>query len=209
MNKITYFLSLPFIEKYNFLRFLFYRIKTQLFYKTLFSYIGNGTTIFKPILLLGVEKIKIGSHVLIRDGARIEAFEKGSIVLEDFVSIEQFCHITSGGVLFVGKNSTLSFDVMITNIDHEYQNIDEHILQQPYLIYNTYIGENCFIGSGVKIQAGTTLGRQCIVGANSVVRGVFPDYCVIVGSPAKIVKRFNPSTNLWGKVNPDGSFKDE
>lgn len=67
------------------------------------------------------------------------------------------------------------------------------------MVRHTEIGENCFIGYGAAIQAGTVLGRQCIVGANSVVRGEFPDYCVIVGAPARIVKRYNPVSGEWEK----------
>tara|TARA_R110001583_G_scaffold25592_4_gene92373 strand:- start:66 stop:695 length:630 start_codon:yes stop_codon:yes gene_type:complete len=209
MNKFLTFLRAPILDKYNFLRLLFYRVKTKVLYKWLFCGVGSKTTIFKPILLIGVDNISIGNNVLIRDGVRLETHEQGSIVIEDGVSIEQSCNFTSTGNLFIGKDVTISFDVMITNIDHEYQNIGQPILQQPNIIIDTYISENCFIGSGAKIQAGTHLGKQCIVGANSVVRGVFPDYCVIVGAPAKIVKRFNPTTTLWEKVNSDGSFKNE
>jgi acetyltransferase-like isoleucine patch superfamily enzyme len=53
---------------------------------------------------------------------------------------------------------------------------------------------------GSAIMAGTRLGKQCIVGANSVVKGEFPDYCVIVGAPAKIVKKYNFETQEWEKV---------
>ena len=49
-------------------------------------------------------------------------------------------------------------------------------------------------------MAGTKLGKQCVVGANSVVRGEFPDYCVIVGAPARVVKKYNPDTKIWEAV---------
>ena len=51
------------------------------------------------------------------------------------------------------------------------------------------------------IQSGTILGKQCIVGANSVVRGQFPDYCVIAGNPAKIIKKYNFNTRKWEKYH--------
>lgn len=56
------------------------------------------------------------------------------------------------------------------------------------------------------IQAGTVLGKQCIVGANSVVRGDFPDYCVIVGAPARVVKRYDPQREGWYKTDNKGMF---
>ena len=59
------------------------------------------------------------------------------------------------------------------------------------------------------IQAGTILGKQCIVGANSVVRGTFPDYCVIVGAPARIVKRYDEPSKQWRKTDSKGKFIDK
>ena len=67
-------------------------------------------------------------------------------------------------------------------------------MRQKRIITKTFIGDNCFIGMGAAIQAGTILGEQCIVGANAVVRGVYPDYCVLVGAPAKIVRKYNETT---------------
>ena len=51
------------------------------------------------------------------------------------------------------------------------------------------------------ILPGTMLGKHCVVGANSVVRGVFPDYCVIVGTPAIKVKHFDFELNKWIRDN--------
>lgn len=88
----------------------------------------------------------------------------------------------------------------ITNIDHDYSEIDKHIMNQKFIIRHTSIGENCFIGMGAAIQAGTILGKQCIVGANAVVRGVYPDYCVIAGVPAKIIRKYNPESKKWERI---------
>lgn len=50
------------------------------------------------------------------------------------------------------------------------------------------IGDGCFIGANSIILKGTTLGRNVVVGAGSVVHGEFPDNVIIAGNPAKIVK---------------------
>ena len=116
------------------------------------------------------------------------------------MSIGQNLHIISGGILKIGKNTTISGNVLITNIDHEYKKIGRHILEQDLLIKETIIGENSFIGFGAVIQAGTILGKQCIVGSNSVIRGIYPAYSVIVGNPGKIVKKYNTETNEWERT---------
>lgn len=179
-----------------------------LIYKPFFGQFGLPSYIGKPIALVGTRKIFIKKRVRIYPNVRLEVYRKNSsLVINENVSIGQNVHITSGENLIIGASSTILANVFITNIDHDYTEIDKHILDQKMIIKKTTIGENCFIGIGAAIQAGTILGKQCIVGANSVVKGEFPDYCVIVGSPAKIVKKYNFDTKNWEKTNPDGSFK--
>ena len=62
------------------------------------------------------------------------------------------------------------------------------------------IGRDCIIGMNSVILPGTQLGNHCVVGANSTVSGIFPDNCVIVGSPAKVVKQFDLNSKTWIKV---------
>lgn len=52
------------------------------------------------------------------------------------------------------------------------------------------IGENVFIGTGATILKGTWIGKNSVVGAGAVVRGVYEDNCIIAGNPAILVKRF-------------------
>lgn len=180
------------------------------FYKLFFKKVGNFTYLGKPLYLHGVNKITLGSRVRIYPDCRMEVHgDKASITIEDNCSIGQRLHITASAQLVVSKNTTVLFDVMITDIDHEYQNLNIPIFAQPFIVNKTYIGENCFIGSGVKIQAGTILGRHCIVGANAVIRGCFPSYSVIVGVPGKVIKRYNVKTKIWEKTNPNGEFLNE
>ncbi|UWZ93081.1 acyltransferase [[Pasteurella] aerogenes] len=166
------------------------------------SYIGS------PILILGRRKIFIGNKVRIFPNARMESHNDGRIIIGDNTSIAQGIHIISAGegIVEIKRDTTFSANVFITNIDHSYQKIGVHILEQEGVVKNTVIGENCFIGYGAVIQAGTILGKQCIVGSNAVVRGIFPDYCVIVGVPAKIIKRYDANTESWRKTNFRGEF---
>lgn len=170
-------------------------------YKLVFGKIGNFSYIGKPVSLEGIRRIKIGNKVRIYPGARLETYNNGMIDIRDNVSIGQNFHITSSGKsLVVCENTTISANVFITNIDHEYKKIDVHILNQEFIEKETRIGPNCFIGFGAAIQAGTILGKQCIVGTNAVVRGEFPDYSVIVGAPARLVKIYDEQLNEWTKI---------
>lgn len=180
---------------------------SQVFLRARIPRIGYSSYIASPLFILNGNKIRIARRVRIFPGARMETHAKGSIRICENVSIGQHFHITSAEQeLIVGANTTILGNVFVTNIDHDYQQIGRHILDQKYIVSKTRIGENSFIGYGAAIQAGTILGKQCVVGAHSVVRGIFPDYCVIVGAPARIVKRYDPEREGWYKTNPQGEF---
>lgn len=165
----------------------------SLFYKNIEmpGYLG------KPICMMGLRNIKFGKRVRIFPNARFEVHGKGNIEIQENVSIGQGFHISSQGTLIICSGTVISGNVVVTNNDHEYQDISKPILEQPHIVKDTLIGENCFIGFGSVIQAGTTLGRHCIVGANSVVRGTYPDYCVLAGVPAKIIKQYDEIQGKW------------
>lgn len=188
--------------------FKFFWVLRALCYAPFFNKFKFPSYIGKPVFIKGFKQINIGSRVRIFPHARLEVIDRtSSITFEDNISIGQNFHIISAGNLVIGKNTTIAENVMVTNIDHDYTEIGKHMLDQKNIITETSIGENCFLGFGVVIQAGTTLGKHCVVGANAVVKGDFPDYSVIVGVPARIVKRYNKLSGAWQKTNPDGSFK--
>lgn len=172
-------------------------------YKHMCSKLSLPSYIGKPVFASGLLQVSIGKRVRIFPGLRIEAIADGSIKIEDNVYIGQNCHITSqGSELVIGSGTDIMANVCITNIDHKYQEINAPILEQGVDTYETKIGKNCFIGHGAVIQAGVVLGNHVIVGANSVVcklMGGYPDNCVIVGAPARIVKKYNIESGQWEK----------
>ena len=53
------------------------------------------------------------------------------------------------------------------------------------------IGDNVWIGLNSIILKGSVIGNNCVVSAQSVVKGVFENDCFIAGNPAKVVKKIN------------------
>lgn len=62
------------------------------------------------------------------------------------------------------------------------------------------IGDNCYISPGVKIIKPVHIGNNVMIGANAVVTKDIPDDCIVVGIPAKIIKRFDVASQKWVKV---------
>jgi acetyltransferase-like isoleucine patch superfamily enzyme len=170
-------------------------------YKPFFKKFGFLSYIGKPVIILGSQNISIGQKVRIYPLVRMETFNNANLIIQDNVGIAQNVQITCSDIdLTISSGTVILANSYITNIDHSYEDLSLPILDQKNNVKRTFIGENCFIGIGSSIQAGTILGKHCIVGSNSVVCGVFPDYCVIVGSPAKIIKKYNLTSNQWEKT---------
>jgi acetyltransferase-like isoleucine patch superfamily enzyme len=171
-------------------------------YRSFFGSFKFPSYIGKPLFIKGSKNIFIGKNVRIFPGVRMEAHNNSKIIIQDNVAIGQNVHITSSDIdLVISSGSVVLGSSFITNIDHDYRALNISVLQQSILVKETKLGENSFVGFGACIQAGTILGKHCIVGANSVVRGNFSDYSVLVGAPAKIVKKFNSSKKKWVKVS--------
>ena len=171
-----------------------------IFYKLSFSHVGKLSYIGKPLYITGAKKKSVGDKVRIYPGIRMEALDGGEICIGNNLAIEQNVHIISGkSILNIGDNTTISANAFISNVDHEYKNIEKSVMEQPLLFKETQIGKSCFIGYGAVILPGTKLGNHCIVGANAVVRGTYPDNCVIAGNPARIIRKFDFESESWKK----------
>ncbi|HAS6329549.1 TPA: acyltransferase [Vibrio vulnificus] len=167
----------------------------------LFKKFGFPSYIHNPMIITRKGNISLGRKVRIYPQARIEALSRNAnIELGNDISVGPNVNITSMGKVTIGDGTTISSGVFITDVDHEYSQIDVPIMKQSNTVSDVVIGQNCFIGTGVVILPGTKLGKQCVVGANSVVRGVFEDYSVIVGAPATVVKKYNTDLKKWLRV---------
>lgn len=98
----------------------------------------------------------------------------------------------------LGKNIVISTKVILLTHDYSY-NIGVLAINQKrkYDVCKKQaikIGENSFIGANSTVLPGSTIGAYCVVGANSLVKGTFPDYSLIAGNPAKIIG----DTREWG-----------
>jgi acetyltransferase-like isoleucine patch superfamily enzyme len=158
-----------------------------LVFKPFFGSFGLPGYLGKPCYLKGVNRVFIGSRVRIFPGIRIETFEDAKIIIDDNVAIAQNVHITCKKSINISEGSCIAANVCITDIKHSFSKLpNENILNQEDEVLPTKIGKNCFIGYGAVIDAGTVLGDGCIVGANTYVKGIYPDYSVLTMGKATV-----------------------
>ena len=173
------------------------------------------SSVIHPTNSITPEFVECGKEVYIGFNARIqgikqynETFFSPKIILEDGVSIQQNIHLTCANSIIIGKNTAIAANVTITDIHHPYKDINIPIEKQDIEIGFVHIGEDCKIYNNVVILPNVIIGKHVTVGANAVVDKSLPDYCVAVGIPARVIKRFDFKTQSWRKTNALGEFID-
>ncbi len=189
-----------------------YRLKTECYYRLFLKKCGKGNIIIKP-LFITLDTIILHNSISIWANARIEGIKcyegmnfNPEIILHNHVSIQQNIHLTCATRVEIGEFTAIAANVTITDIHHPYTDISCPIEKQPIETQAVFIGAECKIYNNAVILHGTHIGKHCTVGANSVVEGIFPDYCIIVGSPARVVKRYSFEKQDWLKTDYKGNF---
>lgn len=119
----------------------------------------------------GTRNVFIGNHVIVPEYTRLvtdPSDQDSKIIIED-------------SVLF-GPN------VSVYATTHSFTDISVPIKEQVLKNNITTIKQGAWLGANVVVMPGITVGRNSVVGANSVVTKDVPDYCVVAGTPAKIIK---------------------
>lgn len=180
---------------------------TRLYWAQRLRSIGARSILYRPILVAHPQHMTIGARTLIRDHARIEVVIRPgvsrlpSLTIGDNVNIEQGVHIICQGEVTIEDEVSITPYCVIVDTDHPFDNPD--LPPKIGSRLNTRdasrvrIGRGTFIGTHSVILPGVDIGRGCVVGAGSIVTRSVPDYCLVSGAPAHIVRRFDPVTRVW------------
>lgn len=175
---------------------------TQTIYKYLFQSIGKRTVLYKPLQLDEVKSLSIGKEVYIAEGAWLMGNSEVSHTCRilDNTTIGHFAHIIARHSVTIEDNVLIADKVFISDCTHNYEDISIPVIKQGIKSLSpVVIGEGSWLGENVCV-CGASIGKHCVIGANSVVTTDIPEYCVAVGSPAKVVKKYDCVQKEWVKV---------
>lgn len=160
-----------------------------------------------------------GKGSIIRHPSRIDVFPWNRFDIGKECIIETFCTVNNGaGDVVLGNRvrigigsvvispvtiksgSGLGQHVFISGFNHGYKDGTQNSSTQPLEKKHTIIEEDTHIGANSVVVAGVHIGRRCQIGAGSVVTKDIPDFCVAVGNPARIIKRFDIEKQQWIKI---------
>jgi acetyltransferase-like isoleucine patch superfamily enzyme len=159
-------------------------------------------------------KRKKGSKIRYRtrvDVLPFNTFELGEkSIIEDFSTINNgvgpviignetligMSNVIIGPVL-IGNHVIIAQNVVMSGLNHQYENPDVPISKQPVSTKQITIEDDCWIAANVVITAGVRIGKHSVVAGGSVVTKDVPPFSVVAGNPAKVIKVFNSSTKNW------------
>ena len=157
-----------------------------------FHSFGKGSVLHRPEWVYGPRHIAIGDGVVILSHAWL-AVERPAwhlpapvLRLGNDVWIRPFCTISAAESVLIEDHVVISAFTTVIDSDHT-QGESVNVLWNPLETSPVRIGRGTWIGERVAVLRGANIGRSCVIGANSVVRGEIPDYSVAVGAPARVV----------------------
>lgn len=161
---------------------LYYSFFRKLPYQPLPGYrIGNATRSWcaKKLFKNCVDNVVIKSMAYFGNGSNIE--------IGDFSQLGINCKVEED--LILGKYVLMGPDVIIYSSSHEYENPETPVMFQGGKERRpVVVGDDVWFGTRSIVMPGIKIGSHVIIGANSVVTKDVPDYAIVGGSPAKIIR---------------------
>lgn len=108
------------------------------------------------------------------------------------VSIYNGGMLTTRNKITIGENTGIAHQVLILTSSNPRGPLNKLARIYKKISKPVKIGDNCWIGARVTILPGVTIGDFCVVAAGSLVNKDVPDYTVVAGVPAKVIKHLNP-----------------
>jgi len=169
-----------------------------------------SSTIEKYYEIAGEKYISIGKNTVIRKNCRLGALTTSTISPEILIGNDTYIgfnlHLLAIRSVKIGNEVLIADRVFISDNRHSYEDISQAIKNQDLkFLGSVSIGDRTWIGENVCIT-GVSIGRHCVVAANSVVNRDIPDYCIAAGAPAKIIKRYDPDTAKWKRTDENGNI---
>jgi acetyltransferase-like isoleucine patch superfamily enzyme len=197
--------ALPWLEKTQRAGEFYWLLKSQLYYKRFFGSFGANSKLIQPMRLRNVEGMHVGHNVLINKHAFLLTLRQTPgttprLTIGDGTTLGHMNHITCIDRVEIGEQVLTADRVYISDHSHRFDDPRVPIKHQSVVSKGPVkIGRGSWLGENVAVLS-CTIGANCVIGANAVVLSDIPDYSVAVGSPARVVRRYNASTGIWEKA---------
>ena len=172
------------------------RLWVRWFLNPIIHHKGKHTLICKRTRMdiLPFNKFYIGDESTIEDFATINN-GVGDIYIGDRTRIGLGCTLI--GPVKIGNDVRLAQNVVMSGLNHKYEDISLPISQQGVTTTKIVIEDEVWVGANCVVLPGVTIKKHAVVAAGSIVRRNVPAYSVVAGNPAIVKKKYNMETKIW------------
>jgi acetyltransferase-like isoleucine patch superfamily enzyme len=175
-----------------------------------FGALGEGSIVCFPFdTLMNPESIHIGEGTMISGHVALSAgwgpdhpgIAPRIVVIGDRCLIGRGSSVVGHRYIEIGDDVWTGHNVHITDMNHGYADVDLPISVQNQPEEPVRIGSGSWLGHNTVVLPGVTIGDHVVVGAGSVVTSDLPDFSVAVGSPARVIRSYEPGDG-WKAAGP-------
>jgi acetyltransferase-like isoleucine patch superfamily enzyme len=173
----------------------------------------SGMRLGRAPRLAGLAHIRLGPNFSAGDALWLEAVTHFAgvdfsplISIGPNVNLSNNVHVACTNRVTIAEGVLSGSHVIITDHSHGIYTGDDQSSPEVRPVErrlsndrSVNIGRNVWLGDGVAVLGGADIGEGSIIGANAVVNGPIPAYCIAAGAPARPIRRWNPATRQWDR----------
>jgi acetyltransferase-like isoleucine patch superfamily enzyme len=134
-------------------------------------------------------RLEIGPQVLFEPGVWITAPAPARVRIGAGTFLNQRVMVAAMELVEIGEHCMFANGCFVTDANHRFDDSNQPITWQGFNSKGpTRIGDNVWCGANVVVTSGVTIGRRCVIGANSVVTEDIPPFSIAAGAPAKVLR---------------------
>jgi len=165
-----------------------------------------GSYIDRSVKVTGWSNVHVGVNSAVGAGTWLNINDRNGA--KDSIRIGNNCFIGRNNFVTVGHRVSFG-DYCLTATNCAFVG-SSHVIDDPTLPYITtgvdveaeiLIGANCFFGYGAMVLGAVKIGHGSVIGAGAVVLKDVPPFSVVIGNPAKVVKRYSFAKSCWVSVD--------
>ncbi len=148
-------------------------------------------------------RLEVGEGALFEPGVWITAPATARVRIGAGTFLNRNVMVASQELVEIGDHCMLANGCFVSDANHRFDDRELPITWQGFESKGpTRIGNNCWLGVGVVVTSGVTIGERCVIGANSVVTKDVPPYSIAAGAPARVLRTIEYGRALNGPGAP-------
>jgi acetyltransferase-like isoleucine patch superfamily enzyme len=134
-------------------------------------------------------RLEIGPQAFFEPGVWLTAGEGARIVIGGGTFLNLGVQVAAMDLVEIGEHCMLANGCFVTDANHRFDDPELPVPWQGFTTKGpTRLGDNVWLGANVVVTSGVTIGRRCVIGANSVVTQDIPPFSIAAGAPAKVLR---------------------